>query len=80
MKKLLSAILTLALILCLAPAALADKDEDDISYAVEGGNIYFDKATGTITDADYEITAANIPSSIDGVTVKTIGESAFFNC
>ena len=51
-----------------------------VTYAVTGGNIYFDKSTGTITDCDTSVTAANIPSKIDGVTVKSIGEDAFKSC
>lgn len=51
---------------------------EKISYAVEGGNIYFDKSTGFITGADKSITAANIPSEIDGVAVKGIGTWAFY--
>lgn len=79
MKKLLSAILALTLILSLAPAALA-VDADDIRYAVEGGNIYFDKDTKTVTDSDEAVTAANIPETIDGAAVEAIGDLAFINC
>lgn len=39
----------------------------DTTYAVEGGNIYFNSSTGAITDADTSITSANIPSEINGV-------------
>ncbi len=41
----------------------------DIPYAVEGGNIYFDTATGTVTDADKTVTFVNIPEKINGVDV-----------
>ncbi len=51
-----------------------------VTYAVTGGNIYFDKSTGTITDCDTSVTAANIPSKIDGVVVKSIGSEAFQSC
>lgn len=52
----------------------------NVAYPVEGGNIYFDKNTGTIISADSGITAANIPSKIDGVTVSRIGLEAFMSC
>ena len=51
-----------------------------VTYAVTGGNITFDKATGTITDCDTSVTEANIPSKIDGVTVTSIGYWAFSSC
>ena len=51
-----------------------------VTYAVTGGNITFDKATGTITDCDTSVTEANIPSKIGGVTVTSIGIWAFDWC
>ncbi len=51
-----------------------------VTYAVTGGSITFDKATGTVTDCDTSVTAANIPSKIDGVAVTSIGSIAFYNC
>ncbi|MBQ9348030.1 MAG: leucine-rich repeat protein, partial [Oscillibacter sp.] len=56
------------------------KEEDLVSYAVEGGSITFDKSTGTITKAEQTITAAEIPASIEGVAVKAIGKEAFYKC
>ncbi len=47
---------------------------------VVGGQIEFDKNTGIITDADWDITIANIPTTIDDVEVKLIGGSAFSGC
>ena len=51
-----------------------------VSYAVEGGNIYFDASTGTVTDCDSAVTVANIPSAIEGVPVTAIGNEAFYYC
>ncbi len=52
----------------------------DTTYAVEGGYLYFDSSTGTIANADTSITSVEIPSSIDGVAVTSIGEDAFYKC
>ncbi|MBR6322263.1 MAG: leucine-rich repeat protein, partial [Lachnospiraceae bacterium] len=54
--------------------------QDVVTYAVEGGNIYFDKNSGTITKADKTVTKAVIPAYIDGVAVKIIGKEAFYQC
>ena len=47
---------------------------------VEGGAIYFDEATGTITDCDESVTSVVIPNKINGVSVKSIGNCAFEWC
>lgn len=49
------------------------------TYYAEYG-IYFDASTGTITDADENITNLKIPNEIDGVAVTKIGASAFYGC
>ena len=79
-KRVSSILLVLALLLCMLPAGIHSAQaasETEIPYAVEGGNIYFDPTTGTITSADFEITAAVIPAQIEGVDVVAIGEYAF---
>ena len=43
-------------------------------------DLTFDKKTGTVTDCDSSVTKANIPHTIKGVTVTSIGEEAFYNC
>ncbi len=55
-------------------------ETDEVKYAVEGGNITFDKNTGTVLSADKSITKADIPDTIDGVKVKNIGKEAFYQC
>ncbi len=78
-KRLAILFLAVCMALTLLPmSALADTD--DVAYAVEGGNIYFDKATGTVTDCDEAVTAAIIPSTIEGVAVTGIEDWAFSNC
>lgn len=58
----------------------AETNENEVAYAVEGGNIYFNKETGTIVRADKEITQAEIPEEIEGVTVTNIDEFVFYAC
>lgn len=53
---------------------------DIVDFAVEGGNIKFDKSTGTVTGCDKSVTKAVIPDIIDTVQVKTIGNAAFQFC
>lgn len=57
----------------------AAKDDDDIAWTegIVGGAIYFDEATGTITDCDQSVTEAVIPEEINGVTVREISGKAF---
>ena len=52
----------------------------EVKYAVEGGYLTFDKKTGTVTDCDSSVTKANIPHTIKGVTVTSIGNGAFGWC
>ena len=83
MKRIVSFLLTLALICSVFPAMTLTSgaySETDVAYPVEGGNIYFDKETGTITDCDSSVTSADIPAEIEGVSVTSIGEDAFLYC
>ena len=59
------------MVVTLVPTA-AMAEDDVVAYEVTGGNIYFDKTTGTVTSCNLEVTEANIPSEIDGVAVKSI--------
>ena len=82
-KRILSLLLAFALLCGLLPISSVSVhaySETDIAYPVEGGNIYFDKETGSVTDCDKSVTAADIPSEIDGVTVTKIGDEAFKQC
>ena len=69
-----------ALAALLSAAALAVRSETDVSYAVSGGRVWFDAASGTVTQCDAGVTEAVIPETINGVRVRTIGESAFEAC
>jgi len=61
-----------------AECAVTVKGEE--AYAVEGGNIYYNTATGIITKCDSSITSAVIPSEINGVKIVGIAEYAFEKC
>lgn len=78
-KKILSLLLAMLMVVTLVPTA-AMAEDDVVAYEVTGGNIYFEKATGTVTSCDPEVTEANIPSEIDGVKVTSIGYKAFAGC
>lgn len=54
-----------------------DYPEPELLYPVVGGNIYFIKATNTITGCDAGVTVADIPSEIKGTAVKYIAPFAF---
>ena len=77
-KQILSLLLAMLMVMTLVPTALAE--DDVVAYEVTGGNIYFDKTTGTVTSCDPEVTEANIPSEIDGVAVTSIADWAFISC
>ena len=68
-----------AVCFCLALTALLSVEAaaGEVSYAVTGGNIYFDAATGTVTGCDSGVTLANIPSEIESVSVTAIADRAF---
>ena len=78
-KRLLSILLALSLALVLLPGTALAAD-DVVTYPVTGGNLYFDKTTGTVTDCDGSVTAAVIPSEIEGVPVTSIGDESFLDC
>ena len=82
-KQVLSMILALCMLCALLPVGLPTVQaysDTDIAYPVEGGNLYFDKISGAITDCDRTVTSADIPSKIDGVAVTSIGDDAFQWC
>ncbi|MGM9523730.1 MAG: leucine-rich repeat domain-containing protein, partial [Faecousia sp.] len=82
-KRILGVILVLCLLFAFLPSSLPTAQaysDTDIIFPVEGGNLYFDKSSGTITDCDETVTSANIPSEIDSVAVTSIGKLAFYSC
>ena len=82
-KRILSVLLVLCMLCALLPMgvpAAQAYSETDIAYPVEGGNIYFDKATGMVTDCDDSVTSADIPATIGAAVVSGIGDHAFYRC
>ncbi len=82
MKRIISILLIFCLTLAFSsPLLVTAKAEnaDRVPYAVEGGNIYFDPTTGTVVACDDTVTRAVIPSEINGVTVKALGNYAFMS-
>lgn len=82
-KRILCVLLACCMMFGIMPVVIITADaysNTDIAYAVEGGNIYFDAATGTITACDDSVTTADIPTAINGVSVTSIGNGAFFEC
>lgn len=77
-KQLLSSLLVFAMVWSIAPTvAFAANDDNIVTYDVEGGNIYFDTSTGTVTKSDKSVTTANIPAQIANTNVKHIGMWSF---
>ena len=81
-KRLLGLLLAVVMLAGILPVAASAgwHDSTHIAYEVTDGNIYFDKATGTIVDCDESVTTANIPEAIDGTPVTSIGSGAFEDC
>lgn len=79
-KRWISVCLMLVLLLSSLPASVSSARmvaAADAAYPVEGGNIYFEKTTGTVTGCDDSVTAAVIPEQIEGVTVTALAAGAF---
>lgn len=75
-RRIVSLLLALCMGFTLLPGRAAAADT--VEYPVEGGNLFFDKLTGTITDADSKyITSAVIPESIEGVPVTALRSYTF---
>lgn len=53
--------------------------DTEVSYPVEGGNIYFDTATGTVTKCDTSVKEAIIPDQINDIPVLSIASGVFWS-
>lgn len=59
----------------------ATTESDIVAIQAENGNIYFNISTGAITGCDDTVSGkVVIPSEINGVSVTSIGDSAFKGC
>lgn len=79
MKKIFSLILSLAMLLTITSGLNLTAYADSSQY----GNIYYEeKEEGTIeiTDCDDSVISIDIPSAIDGKSVTSIGNNAFYSC
>ena len=84
-KRVISFLLCVIMLLALLPAnSLPAKaifpSETDVLYPVDGGNLLFDKETGTITHYNGNPVSVVIPEEIEGVRVVALGEVAFDFC
>lgn len=77
-RRIYGLLAAVCLILAVMPAVRAA--DDIIDYPVTGGNIKFDKSSGTVTSCESLVTKADIPNEIETVRVTSIGDSAFFGC
>ena len=82
-KRLLCFTLALCLLFALFPImkmTLNASANDDMVYAVAGGNLFFNPQSGKITGCDKTVTVAEIPAQIDGIAVTGIDAWAFADC
>ena len=84
-SKLISIVIAVFMLLtvCMIPIeSVSAYSSTDVKWTeeVEGGAIYFDEATGKITDCDASVTSVAIPEEINGVSVTSIGNWAFDYC
>lgn len=74
MKRALSVLSALCLLLALLPAAVTAETYEDLTYSVSGGKV-------TITDCNTAVAGAvTIPDAIGGYPVTTIATDAFADC
>jgi len=75
LKKLLVVFFFTVVISLFAFAISASAEE--VKYPVDGGYLYFDTETGTITDAEGSIEKLDIPAEINGVEVTAVRNWVF---
>ena len=76
-KRLLSILLAMCMALALLPGTA---QAAYIEYPATGGNIRFDPETRSLTYCRNTVTAATIPTEINGSPVTSIGYGAFSEC
>ena len=80
-KRILSLLLVLLMVVSLVPTAALAEETADMTYEVTGGLLYLKQYTKqtsrfegwVVIDCDAGVTAANIPSNVNGIDVVAIG-------
>ena len=80
-KRILSLLLVLLMVVSLVPTAAMAEETADMTYEVTGGLLYLKQYTKqtsrfegwVVIDCDAGVTAANIPSNVNGIDVVAIG-------
>ena len=80
-KRILSLLLVLLMVVSLVPTAVMAEETADMTYEVTGGLLYLKQCTKqtsrfegwVVIDCDAGVTAANIPSNVNGIDVVAIG-------
>ena len=70
----------LTVVIMIAVILTTPVSAEEIKYEVEGGYIYFDTETNSITNCDESVINVNIPAKIKGISVSRIGVGAFSDC
>ena len=71
MQRMVGVLLSVCLLVGMFPASAFAAGSNVVTYPVTGGNIYFNKSTGAVTDCDESVTEAVIPEEIEGVAGRT---------
>lgn len=86
MKKTISILLAVIMVLSVlfaVPFSASAQETNTAQTAVKSGDFEYEllpDGTAEITNSDVYLETANIPSTIDGYTVTSIGEMAFWMC
>ena len=64
-------VLLMITVLMMVSALQVTADTGTVKYPVTGGEITFDKSTGTVTECDKTVTEATIPAEIDGTANRS---------
>ena len=78
-KPIISLLLVVLMIVPMTVSLAVPVSAETVKYPVDGGYIYFNPATGTVTGCTGKVNNLDIPSSINGVSVTAIGNYAFYD-
>lgn len=83
MKRVLMGLLTVIMVIgavCLSLWDVQPASAEVVAYDVTGGQLQYDTETGAIIDCSGTPTDVVIPDTIDGVSVTSIDNEAFYDC